>query len=578
MDEKEEIKNRIDIVDFISGYLSLKKSGRNFKALCPFHSEKTPSFMVSPERQIWHCFGCNEGGDIFTFLMKMDGLDFSEALQVLAQRAGVSLGKTIFGKKDEKTKLKQLNELASLFFHKILLETKSGKKVLDYLKQRNISPKTTSEFRLGFAPNDYDLLLRFLRQKGFKDEDIYRAGLITKKNQGYQDLFRNRLIFPILNSQGDAVAFTGRVLDDSLPKYLNSPQTPIYDKSSILFGFDKAKSDVREKDEILLVEGNMDVIACHQAGIKNTVCTSGSALTETQIIQIKRFTPNIKIAFDKDNAGQEATKRAINLALECEMNVFVVLIPQGKDPADTIKENPSLFKEALKATVYWPDFVLEKITESHNLKNIVDKKKAAKELFLFLREIQNLVEKNHYIKKVAKLLEMPEDLVLSQIKSPLSASTEKEDQQEIKEFSKQELEESLLGLLIKYPEHLAILFRHLAQTDLDFVHQPIYNALETLFSKKETIDQESLIKILPEEKAKVQEIVFKTEILFAGFGEEEIADEIFFSVKRIKRLNTEKIKKELEEKIRLAEKEENQEETQKLLTSLQELILNEIEV
>jgi len=309
-----EVKQRLDIVEIVSEYVTLQKAGRNFKGLCPFHSEKHPSFFVFPEQQSWHCFGaCGTGGDIFSFIMKKEGIDFGQALRLLAQRGGIILSPREASSKvedEKKEKLFQINEAATEYYHHLLSSTKAGEAARDYLAKRKVTTETIEEFRLGFSPDAWETLKNYLLGKGYTEKELVEAGLIIEKEEGGSyDRFRNRLMFPICDIQGRVTGFGARVLDDSLPKYINSPQTSIFDKSSILYGIDKAKSAIKKKNLVIIMEGYMDVLTAHQHNWQNVVGSMGTSLTEKQVEGVKRLTNNINLALDADLAGEEATLR-----------------------------------------------------------------------------------------------------------------------------------------------------------------------------------------------------------------------------------------------------------------------------
>ncbi len=350
MDQKEEIKTRVDIAELIGEYLTLKPAGGgSFKALCPFHAEKTPSFHVSKEKQIWHCFGCGEGGDCFSFVMKMDGLDFPEALRVLGKRVGVEVARFDTTASNERQRLVELNEFAAACYHKALLDSPNAAEARAYVERRGITPELLEKFRLGFAPDAWDGLSKFLERKGFRLAEAERAGLVQRRRsgQGFLDRFRCRLMVPLRDHHGSVVAFTGRLLPSPLtpplaggetrevgPKYLNSPETAVYHKGELLFGLDLAKSEIKEQKAVVIFEGNLDVIASHKAGIENVVASSGTALTQHQLDLLKRFTDTLVFSFDEDAAGFHAARRGIALARERGFQIKVALLPPeaGKDP------------------------------------------------------------------------------------------------------------------------------------------------------------------------------------------------------------------------------------------------------
>ncbi|MCK4892060.1 MAG: DNA primase, partial [Candidatus Pacebacteria bacterium] len=308
----DEIKSRLSVEEVISGYLQLQRAGRNWKAKCPFHNEKTPSFTVSPERQMWYCFGCNEGGDIFTFVMKMEGLEFRDALKLLAEKAGVQLEDRSYNDSGEKSKALEILDISRKFYQECL-KIKTGRKAFEYLSNRGLSKNIIEKFQLGYAPDSWDLLSKFLKKKGYKESGIFSAGMTVKKDKGgYYDRFRGRIMFPINNVSGQTIGFSSRVMpgaDESHAKYINTPETAIYNKSRVLYGLDKSKVEIRKKDLCIMVEGNMDVIASFQAEIENVAATSGTALTADQLKIIKRYTDNIAFSFDMDSAGIKAAGR-----------------------------------------------------------------------------------------------------------------------------------------------------------------------------------------------------------------------------------------------------------------------------
>ena len=334
MTDTQAIKDRLDIVQIIGEYIPLKKAGANWKANCPFHNEKSPSFMVNAEKQFWHCFGCSKGGDVFSFLQEMEGMDFPEALKILADRAGVKID-TFASEvnKSQKNRILEINNKAAYFFHHFLLEMPASGGARDYLKRRELKQETIEEWKVGFIPEQWDLLTQYLLKKGNSIDDLLASGLTIKKDGGgVYDRFRGRIMFPLWDMHGNIVGFTGRVLvetEKSGGKYVNTPQTLVYDKSRILYGLNFAKTEIKSKDFTVLVEGQMDVVACHQAGMKNVVASSGTALTFEQIKLLKRYSNNIAIAFDADAAGQNAAKRGIDLALEQGMNIKIIQIPAG---------------------------------------------------------------------------------------------------------------------------------------------------------------------------------------------------------------------------------------------------------
>ena len=354
----EEIKTRIDIVDFISEYVQLKKSGQNFKALCPFHSEKTPSFMVNPSKQIFHCFGCGVGGDVVSFLMKHENIPFNEALRNVAKKAGIDLREFKFDKEhtEKRERILQINREAMNFFIKNL---KGSEKAKTYLRKRGIEEDSLKGFSIGYATAERDGLIKHLKKMGYSDSVIKEAGLAVSYEKDSRDIFRERIIFPIFNNQGDIVAFGGRVLDDSLPKYLNSPETGVFKKSETLFGLNLAKEEIRRKEYSLIVEGYLDTIVCHQYGFKNTVAPLGTALTSKQLQRLKPLTGRIVLVFDNDDAGVAAAKRSLTILFENNFRAKVLLLPEGEDPDSFLRKKGSQpFKEMLSNEMSAIEFIV----------------------------------------------------------------------------------------------------------------------------------------------------------------------------------------------------------------------------
>jgi len=357
MSPVEEIKQRVDIVDVISESVSLQKSGRNYRALCPFHAEKAPSFYVFPDKGTWHCFGgCATGGDVFAFVMKKENLDFSGALRVLAERAGISLSRrTGAAEETENDRLRQANEAAALFFQNALLSTQAGAAALNYLTLRGIDRHTAEAFQLGYAPDSWDALREHLKGRGFNEAELLKAGLLVEGERGAYDRFRRRVTIPIRDERGRTVGFGSRMLpadsgDEEAageaegPKYLNTPQTPIFDKGAILFGLDRAAEHIRRSDLAVIVEGYMDVIAAHQHGNANVVASMGTALTERQVALLRRLTENIVLAFDPDTAGQAASERGDLVAQRMGAQIRVMKLPKGRDPDEIIRADPDAWR------------------------------------------------------------------------------------------------------------------------------------------------------------------------------------------------------------------------------------------
>ncbi len=407
----DEVKQRTDIIDVVGQYATLTKSGRTFRALCPFHSEKHPSFYVYPDQQSWHCFGaCNTGGDVFSFIMKKQGIDFGEALRQLAQRAGVTIPSRFEGgaESEAKQKLYQANQAAVQYFQNTLNAT-AGKKALSYAAGRGFTPQTIADFQLGYSPNSWEGLKQNLIDKGYTEKELLDAGLIIEAEGGKtHDRFRNKLMFPISDARGNIIGFGARVLDDSLPKYINSPQTPIFDKSGTLYGLNLAKDAIRQQDLAVIVEGYMDVITAYQNGFNNAVASMGTSVTERQVSTLKRMSKNITLALDADAAGEEATLRAVGFENTLDAEVKVIILPQGKDPDDVIKEDVKNWQKLLAEALPIIDYTFDKVTSELDLTTAKGKSLAVDKLLPIIAEIKDPIRQAHYLQKLARLLQVSE--------------------------------------------------------------------------------------------------------------------------------------------------------------------------
>jgi DNA primase len=458
-----EVKQKLDIVEFVSEYVTLQKAGRNFKGLCPFHTEKHPSFFIFPEQQSWHCFGaCGTGGDIFSFIMKKEGIDFGQALRLLAQRGGITLGPLEAPSKAEdqkKERLFQINEAATEYYHHLLSSTKAGEAARRYLARRKVTPETIKEFRLGFSPDAWETVKNYLVGKSYTEQELVEAGLVIEKEEGGSyDRFRNKLMFPICDIQGRVTGFGARVLDDSLPKYINSPQTPIFDKSSRLYGIDKAKSAIRNRNLVIIVEGYMDVLTAHQHGWQNVVGSMGTSLTEKQVESIKRLTNNITLALDADLAGEEATLRGKAILAYSNIEANVILLPQGKDPDEVIAEEPALWQKLVEQPMPIMDFAFQSVISKVDINKARDKSLAVQKLLPSLYEIKDPVQQSHYVKKLARELKIEESAIRDALRESKAArkrlqpSKPTEQSRLGRQFVSSPLEERCLALLLQYPE------------------------------------------------------------------------------------------------------------------------------
>ena len=461
MSTVDEVKQKLDIVEVIGQYVKLTKAGRNFKAVCPFHNEKTASFYVFPERQSWHCFGaCSTGGDVFTFVMKKEGLDFGETLRLLADKVGVSLPSHIeLGpRKDEKEKLFQANEAAAQYYHNLLVNSPAGEKAKNYLLGRGLTLKTINDFQLGVSPNAWEMLMMYLLEKGFSESELLDAGLILKSEEGKtHDRFHNRLMFPIRDARGRTTGFSGRVLDDSLPKYMNSPQTAIFDKSGTIYGIDMAASAIRAKDMVVIVEGYMDVIVAHQYGFNNVVASMGTAITEKYITILKKLTKNIALALDPDTAGEEAMTHSVDYENTAEVEIEVVTLPSGEDPDEVIKKDPKLWETAIANASPLAEYMVNFTASKFDLSKTTEKSKLIGQLIPLIAKVKNDLRRDRWLRTLSKLTKIEYNVIEGLLKKSLISNNFRKPLNRsnivpVDTIGYSAREEYCLAILLQYPE------------------------------------------------------------------------------------------------------------------------------
>jgi len=479
----DEVKDRLEIVEVIQSYLPLKKAGHNYKGLCPFHSEKTPSFIVFPDSATWHCFGaCGTGGDLFTFVMQRENLDFGEALQLLARRAGVELKPPSPQASEAEQRLallREINQAAATYFHHLLLNSDEAAHARAYLDRRGLNRDTIERFQVGYALDQWDGLLRYLVSKRYAAADVAEAGLIVEREDksGYYDRFRGRIVFAIHDPQGHTIGFGGRILGDGQPKYLNSPQTPLFDKSSILFGLDLAKQDIRLAGQAVIVEGYTDVLMAHQYGINNVVAQMGTALTEAQLKQLKRYTQRFVLALDSDVAGDQATLRGIDVARQVAdrevvpvptpqglihfeerlaADIRIASLPVGLDPDEVIRESPARWAQIIAQARPVMDFYFQALTANLDLGTAKGKAEAVRALGPLLGEIGDRVQRAHYLQQLGRMVHVDERTLLQQIRQPTTTKPAAHRLQPERPAVRprktaQDLDEHCLSLLLNHP-------------------------------------------------------------------------------------------------------------------------------
>jgi len=516
-----EVRERASILDIVSDYVGLKKSGVNYLGLCPFHAEKTPSFNVNTNKGIYHCFGCGVGGDVVSFVMRIEGLAFPEAVRFLAGRVGVVIPErplTASQKRlhDEKDLLFELHETAARFYERVLLKESNGEQCRQYLKRRGVEAETAKAYRLGFAPDGWDALARYLDNKKVPMEAAEKAGLVRKRERGgYYDGFRNRLLFPICDIQGRPIGFGGRVLDDSLPKYLNSPESPVYRKSDVLFGLSLAKQTIRERGEAFIVEGYFDHLALYRAGLRNVVATCGTALTAGHLKLLRRFADRAFILFDADNAGRKATLRAMEIFLEEGFPAHVVQMPDGEDPDTYLgKYGADSFLELVRAALPVFEFFFRDVCRQTDISSVEGKVAVLDEVTPRLRKIADDVERDLYVREIARFLAIEENDVRRKMghgsfqgKPPLAGTVPRKDTVGPAEM--------LLSLMGKYPE----VARQIAEFGPELIFGPeLLPVAEHIISLLEETDAVDWSQILDrvesrEERSRLASLFIREEYL-----------------------------------------------------------------
>lgn len=504
MDDVAEVKQKTDIVAVIGESVKLTRAGRNFKGLCPFHEEKTPSFMVSPELQIYKCFGCGESGDVFTFLEKHEGMEFYEALKYLAEKAGVKLKPRSGQDSSIKTQIIEANELAAKFYHYILTKHSLGKPGLEYLvKKRGIAENTIERFNLGFAPQNRNILVSALfKKKNVKPDILEKAGLVFKGRGGYIDRFRERIIFPIQGLRGETVALAGRILPEydsgKVGKYINSPETLVYHKSSSLYGMSVTKEFIRSIKTAVVVEGELDFLSSWQAGVKNVVAIKGTALTAEHVRVLSRFAQTLIMALDSDFAGNSAALRGLTLAQNSGLEIKVVNLGKYKDPDEMARAEPKTYQDAVRgASDVW-EFVIDVISKRFDLSTGAGKARGSREIIPLLAQIEDNIVRAHYAQKAAVKLGVPIEAVASEIsKQKISEPLQVELEPEVVKSRHELLEERLLTLAIEKPEILAGEdLKYLFANPLNY---KIASAIAKYLSKHKSLDVAAFGESLPEE-------------------------------------------------------------------------------
>ncbi|MBU1446089.1 DNA primase [Patescibacteria group bacterium] len=583
-----EIKSRLNIEEVVSGYVKLKPAGRNLKGLCPFHNEKTPSFMVSPEKQIAYCFGCHKGGDLFAFVEAVEGVEFKEAVEILADKAGIDVSKYRDAvpsqhNKTEKEEIYDIHRKAADFYADILHNTSDGKKVFDYLIARGLSDGTIQDFKLGFAPDSFDNTHLHLVKGGFSRKMLALSGMAILKDTGSEhvyDRFRARLIIPIYDSLGRIVGFGGRALKkDEQPKYLNSPDSPVYSKSEVLYGYNFAKDAIKEKGNVILVEGYFDVMMLHQAGVRNVVATSGTALTIQQIKLLKRFTKDFIFCFDTDDAGVEAAKRGFQLAQKEDVNVDVITVPGEKDPADFIKNNLDGWSDVEKNKVPFMEFCMNDLEKKYDLNVLDGKKRFLDAIIPYLLMIKSSFERDHYVRIVARKLDAKEVQIYDGMKKTQNAAFKIKDEIEINPYDKAKKvsrKEILFGLILEYPQVLEKHMHKIPIEDLNETEKSIYNTFKDNYNllRAGGLSEEFLLCFDDELRKRLEFVSLYIDEAYATFTDLMIEAEFIQIVEYYQGNVSKQLKRDLTAKIREAEKTGDNTLKKELLEKFNKLMTN----
>ena len=577
-----EIRDRSSILEVVSDYVNLKKAGKNYKGLCPFHSEKTPSFMVNEEKQIFHCFGCGEGGDVFTFLMKVGHFSFPQVVEELAKRSGIKLPSkelSLAQKKEvaRKELLFQVNQIASEYFHDLLTRSREGEEGRRYLSQRGISKEIIEEHRLGYSLDRWDGLVQHLREKRLPLDMAGELGLILpKKKEGWYDAFRKRLLFPIFDLHDRVLGFGGRVIKEGQPKYINSPESSIYHKGEVLYGLHVAKKYVSEKDCVIIAEGYFDLLTLHQYGIKHSVATLGTALTAQHIRALKRYTKNLITVFDADQAGIQATLRSLPLFLEEEVMGKTIALPKGEDPDGFLRKGKlEEFEKRAVEAVPLLDFFFERLMETHDVKSIEGKVKIAEEGIALVGKIPDRIRRDFYMKALAEKLDLQESFLYEMIRPSAKGRHQvgEDLKKRVVEKSFPKSEEMVIRLMVHHPELIPTISEEGILKEFQSpVLERIAEEMENLYRRKGRLDLAETLGCLGEDlKRRLCEFVFQENGLEKGQGERILKD----CIRKIRGERLRRDKVELLRRIKEAEREERGKVLEALLLEHQELAKRE---
>ncbi len=582
----DEVKDRLDIVEVISAYVPLQKSGRNYKALCPFHSEKTPSFVVFPESQRWHCFGaCSEGGDVFTFVMKREGWDFRTALEEMARRAGVELRPRTPAQvkaEEEADRLRGLLSTAAQYYHHLLRHAPEADFARAYVAQRELNDDTLERFLVGYSLPGWERTRAYLTERGYTVEELIKAGLLVEREDGSStyDRFRDRLMIAIRDVQGRVIAFGARTLDpEGVPKYINSPQTPLFDKSRTLYGLDLARQAIRRKDRAVIVEGYMDVMQAHQSGFTNVVAQMGTALTEAQLRQLQRYTRRLVLALDPDAAGVQATLRGVETAREAleqewkpvfdprglvgyearlGAEIRVLQLPRDQDPDDLIRENPQRWAALVEEAEPVVEFYMQRLMASSDIDDPKAKRSIADAMLPILRSVSNPVERSAYGQKLARVLQIPAPPFLHELERKTRptftrrAQTDETPLSAMLETGEADLESHCLSAILQRPSILAQVNEALREGQLELLqeqdfqdigYRAIFDTMDALLAAGHPAPIEALRAQLPADlQARLEELLTSDE---APLADEQLLRDVIRTLLRMRERSLKQVGQEL---------------------------------
>ncbi len=586
MNDAELVKSKIDIVEIVGGYVELKKAGKDYKARSPFRDEKTASFFVSPDKQIWHDFGASEGGDVISFVMRAEGISFPEALEMLAQRAGVTLSKQSRAPRDDRSRLYELVELAVKFYHLQLSQSPSA---LAYIKdQRGIKAEAIKAFTLGYASEEWSSLTDYAMKRGYTLDELKLAGLSTQKagrKSGY-DVFRDRIMFPVYDARGRAVGFSGRLLGDAkAAKYINSSDTPIYHKTTAIFGLKQAKKSIRTKDEVIIVEGHLDVLSVWQAGYEQVVAVSGTALTQEQLVSLSRMANKVKLCFDQDEAGIKATQRALELGASLPIRLEVIRFDQAKDPDELIKQDPKLWVVAYEQAAYVVDYIISYAASQHDLSSGDGKKKFVGFVLPVIARLHDSVERDHYIRQIASMVAVDAQLLREQIHKQGHKNTQSNKQivqqnddqtpsvqasKATKRTRQEQFEDMLMEMVLAFADTRMVL-QDLNISDVSDTNKELVKIL----IERPEMTEKQILKSLPEQADRVKMLSLRGEHEYSHLSEHERGLEAFTQVHTVQKHIFILKKRELSRQLAVAEQQGNMPAANELLKAYQRLLEDE---